>query len=464
MVKRITRRWPLTSILAPALVLIAITVFVAFRSPEGRGEKAQIIANLRARIHHVFVIYQENRSFDFYFGDFPGADSLATAEARAHGFRQWDPVGHDWIKPFFITTPDVTSPKHSRGNLIAKSDRGRMDLFVAQEELYLMENGARWQYAHQMGLLTMVYEDCHTVPFLWYYARHFALYDHIFEGFYDGSTPGNIDLIAAQVGQTQWARDPKQASKPDEVGPGEPIFNDLDPHWGPYGGGHAPQQVQLDQDYATVLLTLLGRHAVEARNDDEGVKQDIGELARLDRRAIPWGWYQQGFGNGKGNDRPMYVPHHTAPQYFGYIRLNPEVWSGVHDLSDFSRPSPLILISPYAKSGAIVSDPGDHASFAKFLDALFRLPPLASLPDEKPHMPEGPRDMNPRLTDLLGGFDPARLAGSKPPIPASEAEIPDGIVNHFPARMSCAATGVESVFAPGAASSPPAGFNPLPRK
>ncbi len=55
--------------------------------------------------------------------------------------------------------------------------------------------------------------------------------------------------------------------------------------------------------------------------------------------------------------------------------------------------------------------PGDHVSFAKFLDVLFDLPPLASLPDEKPYLPEGPRDANPRLTDLLGGFDAARLAG-----------------------------------------------------
>ena len=76
---------------------------------------------------------------------------------------------------------------------------------------------------------------------------------------------------------------------------------------------------------------------------------------------------------------------------------------------------PLILISPYAKSGGVVPDPGDHVSFAKFLDVLFDLPPLASLPDEKPYLPEGPRDTNPRLTDLLGGFDAARLAGDEGP-------------------------------------------------
>ena len=76
---------------------------------------------------------------------------------------------------------------------------------------------------------------------------------------------------------------------------------------------------------------------------------------------------------------------------------------------------PLLLISPYARSGAIVSDPGDHASFAKLVSIVFDLPPLASLPDEKPYLPKGPRDTNPAITDLLGGFDPARLAGTSPP-------------------------------------------------
>jgi phospholipase C len=123
---------------------------------------------------------------------------------------------------------------------------------------------------------------------------------------------------------------------------------------------------------------------------------------------------------------------------------------------------PLILISPYAKSSGVVSDPGDHVSFPKFLDVLFDLPPLASLPDEKPYMPQGPRDQNPRLTDLLGGFDAARLAGKKPLIPASEAEIPDATVNTFPPPMTCEDTGVTPVVIPGASLTPPKNFtNPI---
>lgn len=530
--------------------------------------RAMLLKNLRAHIHHVFVIYQENRSFDSYFGTFPGADNLATQAARSHGFREYDPIGKTWITPFPLVAADTGDPNHAREVIIAKSDGGRMDKFVSAEEQSLLHRGASDERARQLGLLTMAHEDCRTIPFLWYYARQFALYDHIFDAMYGPSTPGNIDLIAAQTGQTQWAQHPEQAATMKPETPGEPVLDDLDPAWGPYSS-KAPKVHQYDQTYATLLLTLLGGEATLAKVDSDAIARDIGELAKLNAKAVPWAWYQEGFGNGEGNDHPSYIAHHNAPQYFGYVRLNQPLWDGVHDLTDFftvvdkrelpaqsvdflkggyrnpfgwhpadsssavqshfmgddDHPGysdsqisesfvakvvnavarspywkdsaivilwddpggfydhvpppqfeacpdkhpcgdgprvPMILISPYARSGAIVSAPGDHASFAKFLDALFALPPLASLPDEKPYLPEGPRDANSRLTDLLGGFSPARLAGKLAPIAASTAEIPDSIVGTFPAPMTCKETGVTPVTVPGGATEPPKGFEPLP--
>jgi phospholipase C len=528
----------------------------------------QLIAALRAHVHHVFVIYQENRSFDSYFGTFPGADNLATPEARAHGFRQWDPIGKTWVVPFPLNSADSLDADHSRAGLLAKADNGKMDNFVAGEEKIQTDGDGRpEQYARQLGMLTMAHEDCHTIPFLWMYAHRFALYDHIFQAMYGPSTPGNIDLIAGQTGQSQLARHPEDNGV-DEDGPGDPVLGDAEPHFPPYDtAAHAAGQKQLDQKYATLMLSLKGRDATEAKADADDVKDDIGALAHLNHRDIPWAWYQEGFGNGQGNNHPAYIPHHNAPQYFGYIRQNPGMWNGVHDLLDFfqviearqlpaesvvfvkggytnpfgwvpanprarnivgdddhpgysdsqiseslvakvvnavarspywkdsaiivlwddsegfydhvSPPQfescpdqhpcgdgprvPLILISPWARAGGIVTDPGDHASFAKFLDVLFDLPPLASLPDEKPYLPQGPRDTLPQLTDLLGGFDPARLTGAKPPIPASAAQIPDTVVNHFPPAMSCAQTSVTPVAVPGGATTPPKDFfNPLP--
>ncbi len=534
--------------------------------PENRQH---LIANLRAHIHHVFVIYQENRSFDSYFGSFPGTDNLTTAEARAHGFRQYDSIGHIWISPFLLNAADTGDANHSRPALIAKSDGGRMDHFVAwEEERAVAALPIGRQRARQAAMLTMAHEDCHTIPFLWMYAHRFVLYDHIFQAMYGPSTPGNIDLIAGQTGQTQAARHPDETFKSSTSGVGEPVVDSVAPNFGPYSSSAEASDVhELDQAYATLMLSLSGRNASQVKADTNDVKEDIGELANLNHQDVPWAWYQEGFGNGEGNNHPAYIPHHNAPQYFGYIRQNPSMWSGEHDLLDFFqvmekaklpdksvafikggrrnpfgwKPAnplaqsvlgdddhpgysdsqlseslvaevvnavarspywkdsaiivlwddsagfydhvpppqfepcpdkhpcgdgprvPLILISPYAQAGGVVSDPGDHVSFAKFLDVLFDLPPLASLPDEKPYLPEGPRDANPRLTDLLGGFDQARLDGTKAPIPASDAEIPDDVVNHFPPAMTCEDTGVTPVIIPGASLVPPKGFtNPAP--
>ncbi|HTV16612.1 MAG TPA: alkaline phosphatase family protein [Acidobacteriaceae bacterium] len=560
-----------------AMFAIALTCFTVLCVPlpspaqQAKGSapaRDLLVAALRAHVHHVFVVYQENRSFDSYFGTFPGADNLATPEARAHGFRQWDPLGKAWIVPFPLTAADTLDADHSRSGLIAKADNGKMDNFVAGEEKAQTDYGRPAQYARQLGMLTMGHEDCHTIPFLWMYAHRFTLYDHIFQAMYGPSTPGNIDLIAGQTGETQLARHPEDRGI-DEDGPGDPVVGDADPHFPPYDtAAHAQASHQLDQTYATLMLTMKGRDAGrDAKVDTDDVKDDIGALGRLNHQDVPWAWYQEGFGNGHGNNHPAYIPHHNAPQYFGYIRQNSGMWSGVHDLLDFfgvmqarqlpaqsvvfikggyanpfgwvaanpraknitgddDHPGysdsqlseslvakvvntvarspywndsaiivlwddsegfydhvpppqfeqcpdkhpcgdgprvPLILISPWARSGGIVADPGDHASFAKFLDVLFNLPPLASLPDEKPYLPEGPRDTLPQLTDLLGGFDPARLSGARPPIPASAALIPDAVVNHFPPVMSCAQTGATPITVPGGATAPPKDFyNPLP--
>jgi phospholipase C len=104
---------------------------------------------------------------------------------------------------------------------------------------------------------------------------------------------------------------------------------------------------------------------------------------------------------------------------------------------------------------------GDTASVVKFAETLFGLPPLASLPNEKPYLPQGPRDGNPRITDLLGAFDLARLNGTRSPIPASAAIIPDNVINTIPTPMNCGSIGIKPVAVPGS-TTPPRGFRARP--
>jgi phospholipase C len=557
------------AVLATALV-VAVPWPPVLRA-RAQGETRATIGAVRAKIKHVFVIYQENHSFDEYFGTYPGADNLASFEAQNHGFRQYDPLGKTWVTPFRITDPDIESPSQARRALELKMDGGKMDRFVAeQERLSLKKFSGNRRAARDVGLETMAYYDCDTLPFLWKYAKTFALFDHIFETMTGPSTPGNIALIAAQSGQTQAARDPNERVSPDDKGPGDPVANDLDPAYGPKRERY--ERSQLPQRYATLMLTLAGADATQVTQETRGVAQDLGQVVADGYAPIAWGWYQEGYASPT-LALPGYVAHHNAPQYFGYIRDNDVLWKNVHSaqallqalqtgtlpragifyvkgssknefgwkpagtspfvrahyLGDDDHPGPgdadhqlgeafvatfvnaiarstywkhsaiivtwddpggfydhvpppqfercpdghpcgdgprvpLLLISPYARSGAVVHDSGETASIVKFADELFGLPPLASLPDEKPYMPEGPRDANPAITDLLGAFDPARLDGTQAPLPASAAEIQQSAVDTFPPPMNCASLGIRPVLLPSDPSTPPRGFAPrVPR-
>ncbi|HVA34304.1 MAG TPA: alkaline phosphatase family protein [Candidatus Baltobacteraceae bacterium] len=530
------------------------------------GSSATIDA-VRSRIKHVFVIYQENHSFDEYFGTYPGADNLASAAAASHGFRQYDPMGKTWITPFRMTDPDIESPSQARRVLEAKIDGGKMDAFVsAQERVSLEKYAGNQQAARDVGIGTMGFYDCDTLPFLWKYAKTFALFDRVFETMMGPSTPNNIAVIAAQAGETQAARNPSQRVDAADKGVGVPVVNDKDPAYGPYT--ELSRVKQIPQTYATLMLTLAGTDDTRVTQDTAGVARDLGAVVVAGRAPVPWGWYQEGYVSST-MALPGYETHHNGPQYFGYLRNNDVYWDNVRgtqallqSLSSGSLPDrgifyvkgasqtefgwkpanpdpyvqshyrgdddhpgpgdsdhqigesfvatfvnavarspywndsviivawddpggfydhvpppqfencpdahpcgdgpriPFLVISPYARSGAIVHDAGDTSSIVKFADELFDLPALASLPDERPYMPQGPRDANPAITDLLGAFDPARLSGSVPPIPATDAEIPDAIVNTFPPKMNCASLGITPVALPNAPSTPPPGYTP----
>ena len=527
-------------------MLLAVAAAVALApaaKPAATPEPADLIAALRAHVKHVFVIYQENHSFDNYFGTYPGAENLASPLAPAHGFRQRDPIGKGWVTPFRITDPDTESPQQGRAIVFQKMNGGKMDAFVATQERFSQQKLGLAQ-ARDAGLLTMAHYDCDTIPFLWEYAQRFTLLDQIFSSMTGPSTPNGIALIAAQAGD---------------------ISDDLDPAYGPYTESASAHQ--LAQRYATLMLQLAGSDATQATNETEGVAHDLGAVTASGRGPIPWGWYQEGYVSPT-IALPGYEAHHNAVQYFGYLRENDVFWRNVHPLPemlsklrdgtlpgrgifyikggskngfgwkpansdplvqakylgdddhpgpgdsdaqigeafvatfvnaiagskywadsaiiitwddpggfyDHVPPSqfgacpdkepcgdgprvPFLLISPYARSGAVVHDVGDEISILKFAELLFDLPTLASLPDEASR-PVIPRDGLSAITNLLGAFDPERLRGNANPILGSYAQIPDNVVNTFPASMNCQSLGMLPVTLPNAPSTPPPNFRP----
>ena len=345
---------------------------------------AQTVTLLRTHVKYVFVLYQENRSFDSYFGTFPGADGLfSQPPGQTPGFTQallnTDGTATT-VHPFRIGpkeyAADTDDVDHSHPGIVAKMDivrgRPRMDRFALAEEQKRSRQGPPALKAKQFGELTMAYEDGDTVPFLWRYANRFVLFDHIFQQMTGPSTPGNLAIIGAQTGATQWMLHPEEGYS-DNGGraPGVPVLNDNDPLWGspkdpnptasrlPVNPDDFPGYgVQRNQTYATLPLSLTGKNLAAVAKSDRDPKGDLDDVAddvagitQSGRSSIAWGWYEEGYDKeptdktaGGGADpldaagtHASYITHHNGPQYFGYIANNSRMNSHLHGLKDFFR-------------------------------------------------------------------------------------------------------------------------------
>jgi phospholipase C len=341
--------------------------------PEPTLSYDELLNLVQQKIKYVFVIYQENRSFDSYFGTFPGANGIfSQPAARTPGFSQTI-VNTDGttatISPFRIGpneyAADTDDIDHSHARIVAKMDvqngTAQMDMFATTEELKYSPTGNPSIKAKQFGELAMAYEDCDTVPLLWAYADRFVLYDNIFQSMTGPSTPGNLSIIGAQTGQTQWALHPSEAAiaTSSTSATGVPVFNDDDPFWGSQSDKSAnpmPSQSptaspQINLTYATLpLSTLLSTASTVTKTDTAAtsdladVQDDITFLTKLTQPAVGFGWYEEGYDkevtdNAGPTDangtHASYVTHHNGPQYFGYVANNTTLRSELHGLGDF---------------------------------------------------------------------------------------------------------------------------------
>ncbi|HKF51093.1 MAG TPA: alkaline phosphatase family protein [Candidatus Acidoferrales bacterium] len=350
-----------------------------------RLSHAQEAALLRHKIKYLFVIYQENRSFDSYFGTFPGANGLFShPAAQTPGFYEplTDTSGSTiTIHPFRIGpeqfAADTDDTDHSHPMIVAKMDivsgTPRMDRFAMSEEHKRVKPGQNPSLAaKQMGELAMSYEDCDTVPLLWRYAQRFVLFDHIFQEMTGPSTLGNLAIIAAQTGQTQWALHPDEAYKGNGArAAGMPVVNDSDPFWGsqldptqqdekmPVAPNEREREPQLNLTFASLPLTLLGGDAESVTKLDRDpskdladVRNDVAYIPKHNPATIPFGWFQEGYDAESSPTEPpdkdddpvdanglhaSYITHHNGPQYFGYIANNPKMREEMHGMADFFR-------------------------------------------------------------------------------------------------------------------------------
>jgi phospholipase C len=312
----------------------------------------QKIELLRKKVKYVFVLFQENRSFDHYFGTFPGANGLfknhrlIDQPGSVQRIQNVDGT-YSNISPFLIPRTiqdvngntvqlypeDTTSTDHSHGGYMNDFHfQGTDRQAVAANNGYALdEEGLHYSGTEttddtivnssgaapttnptlaqkQMGEMAMAHVDCDTVPFYWQYADRFTLFDNFHQTTFGPSTPNAIAMIAGQTGETQWALHPSEADPtgltlPNEtdVGPWTGSNKDMSPVKPPYGPDESPANPNMNLTFATLPLSFMGHDVSQIAKYDQNptvnqadVQQDMKTVGAYDP-VVNWGWYQQGY-------------------------------------------------------------------------------------------------------------------------------------------------------------------------
>ena len=240
-------------------------------------------------IKHIVVIFQENRSFDQYFGSYPQAANLS-GENPFRAFRDTPTVNNLQTAGLLTNNPNSANPERlSPSEAIVCSDSHD---YTDEQNAFdhgLMDMFPEHTASSGCPLSQVVdYFDGNTVTALWNYAQHFAMSDNSFNTTFGPSSPGAVNLIS---GQTHGIA----ASLGDisgDVVQGT-LIGDADPLYDDCG---SPDQVGLSG-------------------------KNIGDL--LNANNITWGWFEGGFSNcnathttTNGGVRKDYIPHHQPFQYY----------------------------------------------------------------------------------------------------------------------------------------------------
>jgi phospholipase C len=217
-------------------------------------------------IRHVIVIMQENRSFDSYFGTFPGADGIPM-NGTAPTVCAPDPATGACVTPY-VDHADVNGGgPHSAPNAVADVDGGRMDGFIGQSE-----SGRKGCLDPTDPACTnsatpdvMGYHTESDIPNYWSYAKDFVLQDHMFEPNASWSLPAHLFLVSEWSAYCTEQGNPSSCTNALQTRPAERPAN-APAYYGGLagvkGGGGNPRRRSTKKqpgqpDYAWTDLTYL---------------------------------------------------------------------------------------------------------------------------------------------------------------------------------------------------------------
>ncbi len=184
------------------LIVLAVALLGTSAKPSatarGTHESPKHLRGIH-KIQHVVIIMQENRSFDSYFGTYPGADGIPGLAGNPGPIPCVpDPKLGVCQQPYHDTSRRNFGGPHSHSDAVNDIDAGGMDGFIGQARAATVctdpyspdcEDGTN-------NPDVMGYHDSHEIPNYWRYARNFVLQDHLFASNASWSLPTHLYLVS----------------------------------------------------------------------------------------------------------------------------------------------------------------------------------------------------------------------------------------------------------------------------
>lgn len=167
------------------------------------------LTQARAKIKHLVVIMQENRSFDQYFGTYPGANGLPRQNGQFTVCIN-DPRTGSCVYPFHDPADKNYGGPHGQVDAAQDMDGGKMDGFILRAESG--KSGCQSTYDPSCGGTSvtdvMGYHDAREIPNYWAYAGNFVLQDELFEPNASWSLPQHLFMVSEWSAKCSRAGDP----------------------------------------------------------------------------------------------------------------------------------------------------------------------------------------------------------------------------------------------------------------
>jgi phospholipase C len=392
-------------------ILLVVAGMISLLEVPSFAQEANPPADLNSIQHFVFIV-KENRTFDNYFGAFPGADGATTGQLSTG---EIIPLGR---------TPDATPRDIGHGWLqsLLGTNYGRMDKFDLIE---INKTQACTLNGDYLCLSQLLEAD---IPNYWAYARNFVLADHAFSSMQSDSFPNHLYTVAAQSGGAVgnpsfsnfvWGCDaPSNITVPVQDAEGHltnkfPCFDfptladsleTAGVSWKYYAPGYGkPGYIWSALDAVNHIrnTSLWTSHVVET--DQFIVDALSGNLPAVS-------WIVTGDNDSDHPPHSSCVGENWAVSQVNAVMQGPNwgstaivmTWDDFGGFYDHVPPPqsdefglglrvPLLIISPFAKPGYISHTTYEFSSFLKLVEERFGLAPLA--------------DRDAAASDMLDSFD-----------------------------------------------------------